>query len=613
MGNSDIIDGGAGTDTLFAVMQTASTLRSVISNVENIEFEVTSKTAGTAEEFVANFDKSSGIKNVTVKNFTTDNTKEDTVTISGVTTATSLKITDDVGAGNRDNKFTMAYDGVSGTADSASVEISSTVAAATLGAITVAGVETLTVASTGGAGASYALTAADATTLNLNASAKSGGTATVTAEKVTTLNVNAADSVTVDDATNKLIKVSTVNIDSQTADKTVTITDLTTTATAAAADNVVVNVTGAGKASVSIDTNFDTQSATNADTVTVNAATNTGGLTFTTSATAANKVTGGTGNDVVTLGAALDKNDVIALGEGTADTLIATATYAAAAGTVADVFYTDTLTGADLPTISGVEIARFNIAGTAAANTISAKSAAFASTVEFNAATAATTGADVDNNNLTISNLKAGQTVKFGSNLLIDDSTITLEVIDASTNTADVLNIRTDGLNATATATFEGFTAANIETVSVDLASTDKDNTTIAAGTLTFADATSVTLTGSKITTATVDAKDGATIDASAMTGTIDLTAATADKYTIKGSSTKATKFIMSTGLNNDDTIVGGSATTDSLTATVNGLTATTGALNISGVETIELTTDTAASTINAARFHLCPSCACSF
>jgi len=616
LGNSDIIDGAGGTDTIFAVMQTASTLRPVISNVENIEFEVTSKTANTGETFTANFDRSSGVQKVTVKNFTTDNAAEDTVVVSGVTTATSLKITDDVGAGNRDNNFTMTYDAVTGTADSSSVEISSTVAAAALGTITVAGVETITASSTGGAGASYTLTAADATTATINASAKSGGTATAgDLTKVTTLNVNAADDVTVNDNTNKLVKVSTVNINSQTADKTVTITSLTTTATAAAADNVVVNVTGAGKAAISIDTLFDTQSDTNADSITVNAASNTGGITYTINpvvggttadiAARIQKVTGGSGNDNVVLGAdhagavLLDKYDTVALGEGTADTLTATATYAAANGTVANVFYTDTLTGADLPTISGVEVARFNIAGTAAANTISAKSATFASTVEFNAATAATTGADVDNNNLTISNLKAGQTVKFGSNLLIDDSTITLEVIDASTNTADVLQITTDGLNATVTATFEGFTAANIETVSVDLASTTAANTTIAAGTLTFADATSVTLTGSKITTATVDAKDGATIDASAMTGTVELTPATADKYTIKGSSTKATKFIMSTGLNNDDTIVGGAATTDSLTATINGLTATTGALKITGVETVELTTATGASTVN--------------
>jgi hypothetical protein len=588
LGNSDNINGGAGTDTLFAVMQTASTLRPVISNVENIEFEVTSKTANTGETFTANFDKSTGVTKVTVKNFTTDNTAEDTVVVSGVTTATSLKITDDVGAGNRDNNFTMTYDGVTGTADSASVEISSTVAAATLGAITVAGVETLTASSTGGAGASYALAAADATTLNINASAKSGGTATVTAEKVTTLNVNAADSVTVNDNTNKLIKVSTVNIDSQTADKTVTLTSLTTTATAAAADNVAVTVKGAGKATISIDTNFDTQSATNADTITVNAAANTGGVSFTTSATAANKVTGGTGNDTVTLGAALDKNDVIALGDGTADTLVTSMTFNTT-NAVTGAYYSDTIAAADLPTISGVEVARINLVldATPAAGTgaMSAKTASFASTVEINGAAAV----DIGNVDITINNIAAGQKVKIGSNLDLDSGKVIFVLADA-TGTADSLAISTDGKNATATSTFEGITAAGVETISVDIASTDKDNTTIAAGALTFDDATSVTLTGSKITSATVVAKTGATIDASAVTGALTLTANDSKNYTVKGSATAATSFVMGSQLNATDVVTGGAAATDSLTATVTSLDATTGKLAVTGVETLSLT-----------------------
>ena len=56
----------------------------------------------------------------------------------------------------------------------------------------------------------------------------------------------------------------------------------------------------------------------------------------------------------------------------------------------------------------------------------------------------------------------------------------------------------------------------------------------------------------------------------------------------------------MGTGLDADDIIQAGSATTDKLTATANGLTATTGKLSISGVDEILLTTVTAASTIDA-------------
>ena len=212
----------------------------------------------------------------------------------------------------------------------------------------------------------------------------------------------------------------------------------------------------------------------------------------------------------------------------------------------------------------------------------------------------AASAVDVGNNDFTVSNLKAGQAVKLGSNLDFDSGKIVLSVIDASTNTADVLNITTDGKNQTATATFEGITADNIETVSVDLASTHADNTTVAGGALNFAAATTVNLTGSKITSATVIAKTGATIDATGVTGALTLTADDDKAYTIKGSATKATSFVTGANLNNADTVVGGAATTDSLTATINGLTATTGALKITNVETIQLDTATAASTVDA-------------
>ena len=585
LSNSDNIDGGAGTDTLYAVF--GATSRPVLTSVEVVQAELADQTGAGAINL--NFDKSSGITTVDARNYTYGGNTADTVTVQGVTTATSLKITDDVGAANSANNYTVTYSGVTGAADAASLSVNSTNAALTLGTITVAGVETITAASTGGAGASFTLTAVDATTATINASAKSGGTVTAgDLTKVTTLNVNAADSVTVNDNTNKLIKVSAVTIDSQTADKTVTLTSLTTTATAAAADNVAVTVKGAGKATISIDTNFDTQSATNADTITVNAAANTGGVSFTTSATAANKVTGGTGNDTVTLGAALDKNDVIALGEGTADTLVTSMTFDTT-NAVTGAYYSDTLATADLPTISGVEVARINLAldATPAAGTgaMSAKTASFASTIEINAAAAT----DIGNVDITINNIAAAQKVKIGSNLDLDSGKVVLVLADA-TGTADSLSVTTDGKNATATATFEGITADNIETVSVDLASTHADNTTVAGGALNFAAATSVTLTGSKITSATVIAKTGATIDASGVTGTLTLTADDDKAYTIKGSATKATAFVTGSNLNNADTVVGGSAATDSLTATVTSLTATTGKLAVTGVETLSLT-----------------------
>ena len=359
LGNSDIIDGGAGTDTLFAVINTGdgtavSLGRPVISNVETVEIELVEAAAGTqaGDTNVLNLDKSSGIKTVAVKNYTFATTA-DTTAITGVTTATSLKITDDAGhATARANNFTVTYDGVSGTADSSSVEISSTVAATVLNNITVAGVETLTVSSTGGAGAGYKVVAADATTLNLNASAKSGGAVDLAGAKIATLNINAADDVTVTDAGAASAKLRTVNIDSQTADKTVTLTTLTPTATAATNDTFTVNVKGAGKASVSVDTNWGTQDTTNADSFVVAAGDNTGGVSvdltaFTTNAPQNLKVTGGSGNDSVTA-KGLDKYDSINLGAGTSDALVATMTFNST-NTIVDAFYTDTTAAADVP------------------------------------------------------------------------------------------------------------------------------------------------------------------------------------------------------------------------------------------------------------------------
>ena len=606
LGNGDIIDGGAGTDTLFAVINTGdgtavSLGRPVISNVETLELELVEAAAGSTagDTNVLNLDKSSGIKTVAVKNYTFAS-NADTTSITGLTTATSLKITDDNGhATARANNFTVTYDGVSGTADSSSVEISSTVAATVLNNITVAGVETLTVASTGGAGAGYKVVAADATTLTLNASAKSGGSVDLAGAKIATLNINAADSVTVTDGGAASAKLRTVSIDSQTADKTVTLTTLTPTMQSTAQDLVseafTVNVKGAGKAVVTADsTNFGTQSDTNADSFVVAAASNSGGVTVDVASLSTApriiSVTGGTGNDTVTVAVGgLDKYDTIALGDGTADALVTTAGYSSNAS--ANLFYTDSTVAADLPAISGVEIARVVVRDSATGSTVDTTSASFASTLEL---TGSGTGGTAGDGVVTVNNIKAGQKVALGgATLQFNNGTgaTILNVKDATTNTADSLAITTNLIDSSNTATIGGITAAKIETVSVDLASSTTTNTTIAAGALTFADATSVTLTGSKITSATVDAKTGATVDASALTGALTLTVDNAAKdYTLKGSATKATDFNMLARLNNADTIVGGTATTDSLTATVTDLTATTGALKVSAVEKLILT-----------------------
>jgi len=621
LSNGDNVDGGAGSDAIYVVQSLGTSdtaIRPVLTSVESVQFELfetaSSETGG--HTFSANFDKSSGVNTVIIKNYTFNTAglgAADTIEIKGVSTSTSLNITDDAGASTgRTNNYTVTYAGVSGATDSASVEISSTSAATVLGNITEAGIETLTISSTGGAGAGYKVVAVDATALTVNASAISGGAVDLNASKLATLNINAADAMTITDAGAASAALRTVNIDSQISGKTVTLSLLSPTATAASSDTFTVNVKGAGNADISIDSDFGAQGASNADAFVVAGASSSGVITVNLSAFATNApqnllVTTGTGNDSVTVSTGgLDKYDLVALGNGIKDTLITTATFGSVGANVADVFYADTLTGATLPTISGVEIARINLAGTVAStNTFSVKSAAFASTVEINAGAAL----DISNKDFTVSNLAAGQAVTLGSNLDLDSAVVTLALVDASGLT-DTLVVTTDGKNQTVisvqtaspvqTAAFGGITSAGVETVRLDLASTSAANTAVTAGTLTFSDASLVTLTGSKNTTATVIAKSGATIDATGVNGTLTLSANDNKAYTVKGSATKATEFLLGSYLNNADNITGGSASTDAVYASINGLTATTGALTVTGVENIYLDAVTTASTVSA-------------
>ena len=601
LATGDVISAGEGTDTVIATISDDATVRPVMTSVETVNVTISATSA--ADSSVLNLDQSTGVTSVNINTHVSVNGSEDDFTLSGVGTAAVMTITDNLGSGNLDNAYTATYSGVSGTSDVATVNVATTTADLELGAITVAGVETLTVNATGGFDASYGLAADAATTLTLNAAADStatdatGGTVSVTAALVTTLNVNASNDLTISDATSGLLKVATVNIDSAVADKGVTMTDMVTTNAATDTEVLTFNITGAGDATVGENTTWSANNSGVAeDQIVVAGGTSTGNIAYTTDTDVANLVTTGSGDDTVTLGGVLDADDSINLGAGSNDTIAIAVTFGAGGTDNADIFFTDA-TATDDPTITGVEFAQINVAGTMAAQEFSVGgSTTFADTVVLSSAAAK----DVGNNNLTISGLSATQGVKLGNLVDLDQATVIMSLADA-TGTSDSLSITTDGLNATATATYEGMTVNDVETVNVDLASTAAANTTIAAGALAFANATAVNLTGSKITSATVTAADTATIDASAITGATTLEFDNnAKDYIIKGSATAANTFTMGTKLDDGDTITGGSATTDALSATVSGLNATTGKLNITGVEAIELLTATTASTIDA-------------
>jgi S-layer protein len=607
LGSSDIIDGAGGTDTIYSVLATtgssATLLRPVLTSVETVQFEL-SDGSSTATTSTINFDKSSGVQTVTLK-ANAFNTAADTFAVSGVTTATSLKITDDAGAATtRANNYTMSYDGVTGSADSASVEISSTVSATELGNITVAGVETLTVSSTGGAGATYKVVGADATALTLAASALSGGTVDLAGAKIATLNINAADSVTVTDAGAASAKLRTVNIASQTADKTVTLTSLTPTMTSTAQDLVseafTVNVSGAGKAVITADnTQFGTQSDTNADSFVVAAGTNTGGVTVTLSSmtSAAPRiisVTGGTGNDTLAVAAGgLDNYDTVALGGGTNTLQTAIAASSSTTTSAASLYY-DTTATAD-PTITGVTVAKIVMDGG------SSNAAAGNITVDITSAAEIASIVEIDDGVLTdfgihdliVNNAVSGSTLNTGKFDWTDTaSKIAVSVKDASTGTADSITLGLDIFETSGSAdagTVDEVEIADVESITINITTTDTDVLAATVSEIDATSATTITLNSALNITVTADGAATNTIDASAVTGTVTLNAG-ADKQTLKGSATKATTFTMAANLNADDSIVGGSATTDSLTATITDLTATTGKLSVTGVETLSLT-----------------------
>jgi hypothetical protein len=111
---------------------------------------------------------------------------------------------------------------------------------------------------------------------------------------------------------------------------------------------------------------------------------------------------------------------------------------------------------------------------------------------------------------------------------------------------------------------------------------------------------TTLNISGSAESNITIgsEATKLATIDASGMTAASALTVAATADQTITGG-TAVDTITMAGTLNNADTIDGGTGT-DTLTATSTSLTATTGALSIANVETINLT-NTGTSVINAA------------
>ena len=146
LNSGDQLDGGDGTDEMFAVV-IGSVTPAKVANIESVTLTNTT-TASTV-----NLGNASGITSLTNQGSTVG------LTISGIATTQAVTIKDTAIAAQ-----VLTYSSVTGTSDSATVGLSNVTGAATL---TVAGVETITLNSTGSANTLADLIADSVTTLNI--------------------------------------------------------------------------------------------------------------------------------------------------------------------------------------------------------------------------------------------------------------------------------------------------------------------------------------------------------------------------------------------------------------------------------------------------------------
>jgi len=328
-----------------------------------------------------------------------------------------------------------------------------------------------------------------------------------------------------------------------------------------------------------------------------------------TAGTGNDNIDGGTGNDSIILGANLTTNDTINGGEGN-DTLSVTAS--------------TTLSSAAFANVTNIE--QVALTGTAA---VSLTAPLSSSTTSFDLSEAGV-------NSLTLATGYTGATTVLETNGTASNA----GALDVITNSANVALTVRGKVADLSTVSITGGTGTDALVLTADNGAASLANTsgietiTMVAGSIGSSTAT--------ISSAVVATKVVLTVDASAMTdagatftfsgaasqaGGVNLTGATnaqnivtltnfAGASTVTGGGgadsitsgsgndslsggAGADLYFFGANLNASDTVVDSSGT-DILNATISGLTATTGALNISGVETLNFNTPTTASTANA-------------
>jgi len=500
--NGDVIDGGAGTDTLTAryALSANKTVLGSVTNVEKIIIDGDDGSASAEHTLTVGVDGFTGLSEVVVKDHETSATNSDTVLINNIASGVNLGITN----GDADSNIDFVYKTTTAVDDTATLNLNS----AKGSIVTIAGIEDLTIDAQSGTG---------------------------------------------DDGS------------------------VLSTMTTTASTKYIVN--GPGKVTLS-----DIDDAV----TTVDASGNSGGVVLGGVGAVVATITGGSGADTVDMGTSTTTTDIIDLGDGVDRVKFAQAQTAA------------------LPNINNVEEVEYQKASAADTTAVTISGKAVSTATEFvvdvgaatNNAAITVTFSNLDDNDTLSIEAAAGDNTAGGvsvtgtltSDTTADDITLSLEGIGAVT------------ANATSNTGVSTITLDSHETIEI-LANKNSTGAVKTNGINSLsaqeASTISITSTGAEINIGgLVNSTDLTSIDATGSSANVDIAGIDASKLVFQGSS--GTNTITLAGLNNDDQLVGGTATGDYVTATaITGLTAITGKLNIQDIETVELNA-TGANTIDA-------------
>jgi len=137
--NGDVIDGGAGTDTLTAryAVSAAKTVLGSVTNVEHFVVDADDSNTSDAHILTVGVDGFTGLKSVTVKNADAVAAQQDTVLFNNIAAGVELGITN----GDADHDSDFVFKSTTGTDDSATLNLN----AALADEVTIAGIETITI------------------------------------------------------------------------------------------------------------------------------------------------------------------------------------------------------------------------------------------------------------------------------------------------------------------------------------------------------------------------------------------------------------------------------------------------------------------------------------